>query len=80
MVSLLLTPILPTTIYNFTAGGTTPGIVLAVGDTITLQAGGPAGSSVGLQAITVHVTAIPEPSSLMAFSSMAGPIMVRRRR
>lgn len=66
-------------LFDFTDGGATTGIVLDAGDTITLQAGGPAGSEVGLQSITVDVAAIPEPSSLMALFGMAGLFMMRRR-
>lgn len=64
--------------FDFTVGDTSPGIFLAEGDTIFLQAVGTAGTSVGLDGITVQV--VPEPSSLLAIASVAGLFMMRRRR
>ena len=43
-----------------------------------LQAVGTAGTSVGLDGITVQV--VPEPSSMLAIASVAGLFMMRRRR
>ena len=64
-------------VFTFADGG----IFLAAGTGITLQASGPAGSSVGLEAITLEILAVPEPTSatLIAFG-LSGLCMVRRRR
>ena len=67
-------------IFDFTAGGTTQGLFLAAGDTILVEAAGPAGSSVGIQAIDVTVVAVPEPSSIAFLGLLGLGAIVRRRR
>ena len=66
-------------IFDFTAGGTSDGLFLSADDTIFLRASG-AGASVGLDAITVSVAAVPEPSSLLGLLGFAGLFAVKRRR
>jgi len=63
--------------YVFTGGGLTVGANVGV----VLEAGGPTGSSVGIESITIDdVTAIPEPSSV-AMLGVGGVLMwIRRRR
>ena len=63
-------------IFDFTAGGTSDGLFLSRDDTIFLRVSG-AGASVGLDAITVRVAGVPEPSSLLG---LAGLFAVKRRR
>ena len=66
-------------VFDFTAGGTSDGLFLSEDDTIFLRASG-AGASVGLDAITVSVAAVPEPSSLLGLLGLAGLFAVKRRR
>ena len=66
-------------IFDFTDGGTSDGLFLSEDDTIFLRASG-AGASVGLDAITVRVAGVPEPSSLLGLLGLAGLFAVKRRR
>lgn len=66
-------------IFDFTSGGTSQGIFLAAGSTLLLEATGPAGTSVGIQALDVTV-AVPEPGSLLGLMGLAGLFAVKRRR
>ena len=66
-------------IFDFTAGGTSDGLFLSADDTIFLRVSGD-GASVGLDAITVSVAAVPEPSSLLGLLGLAGLFAVKRRR
>ena len=63
----------------FTFAGS--GIFLPAGTGITLSAGGPAGSDVGLEALTIHVKTdvVPEPGSL-SLLGLAGLVLVARRK
>ncbi len=81
---------------TFTAGGVTfndsdvggnnigtfadDGLFLAAGTAVRLEAGGPAGSSVGLEGITIETIAVPEPSSLLGLMGLAGLLAAKRRR
>ena len=66
-------------IFDFTDGGTSDGLFLSADETIFLRASG-AGASVGLDAITVRVAGVPEPSSLLGLLGLAGLFAVKRRR
>ena len=66
-------------VFDFTAGGTNDGLSLSRDDTIFLRVSG-AGASVGLDAITVRVAGVPEPSSLLGLLGLAGLFAVKRRR
>ena len=66
-------------VFDFTAGGTSDGLFLSEDDTIFLRVSG-AGASVGLDAITVRVAGVPEPSSLLGLLGLAGLFAVKRRR
>ena len=66
-------------IFDFTDGGTSDGLFLSADDTIFLRASG-AGAAVGLDAITVRVAGVPEPSSLLGLLGLAGLFAVKRRR
>ena len=66
-------------IFDFTAGGTSDGLFLSEDDTIFLRVSGD-GAAVGLDAITVSVAAVPEPSSLLGLLGFAGLFAVKRRR
>ena len=66
-------------IFDFTDGGTSDGLFLSADETIFLRASG-AGASVGLDAITVRVAGVPEPSSLLGLLGFAGLFAVKRRR
>ena len=66
-------------VFDFTAGGTNDGLFLSEDDTIFLRVSG-AGASVGLDAITVRVAGVPEPSSLLGLLGLAGLFAVKRRR
>ena len=66
-------------IFDFTDGGTSDGLFLSADDTIFLRASG-AGASVSLDAITVRVAGVPEPSSLLGLLGLAGLFAVKRRR
>ena len=67
-------------IFDFTAGGTTPGQLLAAGTPLLLEATGPAGASVGLISLEVAVVAVPEPNSLLGLMGLAGLFAAKRRR
>ena len=63
-------------VFTFAGGG----ISLPAGTSFSLEAGGPAGSSVGLEALTIDFTpAVPEPSSI-ALLGLFGLSAVARRR
>ena len=66
-------------IFDFTDGGTSDGLFLSADETTFLRASG-AGASVGLDAITVRVAGVPEPSSLLGLLGLAGLFAVKRRR
>ena len=69
-------------IFDFTDGGTSDGLFLSADDTIFLRVIGDDGvnASVSLDAITVRVAAVPEPSSLLGLLGLAGLFAVKRRR
>ena len=68
-----------TDIFDFTTGGTNDGLFLAADTPILLRVSGE-GASVGLEAITVSVASVPEPSSLLGLLGLAGLFAVKRRR
>ena len=56
-------------------------VEIAAGTSITIEVSGPLVSNRGgIESITFHTTAVPEPSSLLALMGMAGLVAARRRR
>ena len=61
--------------------GALEGVEIAAGTSITIEVSGPlVGNRGGIESITFHTTAVPEPSSLLALMGMAGLVAARRRR
>ena len=68
-----------TDIFDFTAGGTSDGLFLAADTPVLLQISGD-GAAAGLDSITVSVTSVPEPSSMLGLLGLAGLFAAKRRR
>ena len=61
--------------------GTLEGVEIAAGTSITIEVSGPlVDNRGGIESITFHTIAVPEPSSLLALMGMAGLVAARRRR
>ena len=61
--------------------GALEGVEIAAGTSITIEVSGPlVGNRGGIESITFHTIAVPEPSSLLALMGMAGLVAARRRR
>ena len=68
-----------TDIFDFTAGGTSDGLFLAADTPVLLQISGD-GAAAGLDSITVSVTSVPEPSSMLSLLGLAGLFAAKRPR
>lgn len=62
-------------VWTFAGGG----MLLSAGTGVLLEATGPAGTSVGLQAITLEYVAVPEPSTLVALLGLTAWFASKRR-
>ena len=61
--------------------GALEGLEIAAGTSITIEVSGPlVDNRGGIESITFHTIAVPEPSSLLALMGMAGLVAARRRR